>query len=118
MDDPKTQTIPPGAFVNFLRVALAPSEFHLAFAQRAPGPGQAAHLVASLVTTPIQATPIQAKAMLKALGETIERYEQQFGEIPVIEPEPEPKAARPAAKRSPAAERAQKQLLSRRRKTA
>ena len=78
MDDPKTQTIPPCAFVNFLRVALAPSEFHLTFAQRAPGSGQAAHLVASLVTT-----PVQAKAMLGALSETIDRYEEQYGEMPM-----------------------------------
>ncbi len=42
MDDPKTATIPPGAYANFLRVALAPSEFHLAFAQLAPGARQPA----------------------------------------------------------------------------
>ena len=29
---------------------------------------------------------MHAKAMLRALASTIERYEEQYGEIPVIEP--------------------------------
>jgi hypothetical protein len=91
MNDPKTPTIPPGAYANFLQVALAPSEFHLAFAQLAPGARRPAQLVASLVTA-----PVHAKAMLRALAKTVERYEEQFGEIPVIEPKPEPVAASPA----------------------
>ena len=37
MDEPRTPTIPPGSYVNFLRVAHAPSEFYLAFGQLAPG---------------------------------------------------------------------------------
>ena len=110
MNDPKTATIPPGAYVNFLRVALAPSEFHLVFAQLAPGQTPAAHLVSSLVTT-----PVHAKAMLRALAETIERYEEQFGEIPVIEPEPV--AASPADEPPTAAGTARQPRRSARRRT-
>ncbi len=39
-----------------------------------------AHLVASLVTA-----PVYAKAMLKALSESIESYEKRFGEIQAME---------------------------------
>ncbi len=82
-DDPKTQALPPGSYVNFLRIAHGPSEIYLAFGQSAPGQTPAAHLVSSLVTT-----PVHAKAMLRALATTVERYEKQFGEIPVAEPQP------------------------------
>ena len=81
----KAPMLPPSPYVNFLRVALANSEFHLAFGQMAPGQRQA-HLVSSLVTT-----PFHAKAMLKALSETVERYEEKFGEIEL--PESKPAAA-------------------------
>ena len=61
MSDPKTKAkpqakpamLPPGAYVNFLRVAQARSEFHLAFGQQAPG--QAAQLLSTFVTTPLHA---------------------------------------------------------------
>ncbi len=92
MDDPKAQMFPAGAYVNLLRLAHGPSEVYLAFAQTAPGRSPAAHLLSSLVTT-----PVHAKEMLRALAKTIERYEEQFGEIPVIEPQPE--AEEPAKKR-------------------
>ena len=85
---------PPGSYVNFLRVAHAPAEFHLTFGQLAPGQAPAARLVSALVTT-----PMHAKAMLRALASAIERYEEQFGEVPAIEPKPA--AARPAGERQP-----------------
>ncbi len=82
MSDPKSGGLPPAAYVNLLRVAFNPAEFFLAFAQRAQSAhgGGGAHLVASLVTT-----PVYAKAMLKALSESIDSYEKRFGEIPAME---------------------------------
>ncbi len=67
MDKPKAQMFPAGSYVNLLRVAHGPSEVYLAFAQASPGKTPAAHLLSSLVTT-----PVHAKAMLRALAETIE----------------------------------------------
>ncbi len=83
MDDPKPKPamLPPGAYINFLRVAQARSEFHFAFGQQAPG--QAPQLHSTFVTT-----PLHAKAMLKALSAAIERYEEQFGEVPTLEADP------------------------------
>ncbi len=86
MDHPKAPTFPAGSYVNILRVAHGPSEVHLTFAQSSPGKSPAAHLLSSLVTT-----PAHAKAMLRALATTIERYEEQYGEIPVGEPSSKPK---------------------------
>jgi hypothetical protein len=77
----KAGLIPPSSYANFLRVAHNQSEFFLSFGQLAQEQGAGAHLVSSLVTT-----PAHAKAMLRALGDAIERHEQRFGEIPVIEP--------------------------------
>jgi len=77
---PQPQMMPAGAYVNFLRVTHAPSEVSLAFCQKAPGQNEAAQLISSLVTT-----PLHAKAMVKALAASIERYEEQFGEIRVPE---------------------------------
>ena len=96
MDDPKAQMFPAGAYVNLLRLAHGPSEVYLSFAQTAPGRSPAAHLLSSLVTT-----PVHAKEMLRALAKTIERYEEQYGEIPVIQPQP--KANGPAKKSRAAA---------------
>jgi len=90
MDDPKAKPTPAGAYTNWLRVAHGPSEIYLAFGQTAPGQTSAAHLLSSLVTT-----PVHAKAMLRALDKTIKSYEKQFGEIPEIEPKPKA-AAGPA----------------------
>ena len=74
--DPKETTLPPAAFVNLLRVGFNPGEFYLTFAQLAQGSSGGAHLVSSLVTS-----PARAKAMLSALSESVERYEERFGEI-------------------------------------
>ena len=78
--NPRTQMVHAGAYVNFLRVMYAPSEAKLDFCQTAPGQNQAAQLISSLVTT-----PLHAKAMVKALAASIERYEEQFGEIQLPE---------------------------------
>ena len=42
---------------------------------------------------------MHAKAMLRALASAIESYEEQFGEVPAIEPKPA--AASPADERQP-----------------
>jgi hypothetical protein len=81
MAQPQAQEFPAGSYVNFLRVAHGNSEVYLAFGQASPGQTPTARLVSSLVTT-----PVHAKAMLKALAATIERYEEQFGEIQAPEP--------------------------------
>ncbi len=78
---PQVQEFPAGSYVNFLRVAHGNSEVYMAFGQASPGQMPTARLLSSLVTT-----PVHAKAMLKALAATIERYEEQFGEIQVPEP--------------------------------
>jgi hypothetical protein len=88
-NEPKTGLLPPSTYVNFLRVANNQSEFFLSFGQIAQEQGAGAHLVSSLVTS-----PAHAKAMLRALHDAIERHEQRFGEIPVVEPpSPVPAAA-------------------------
>jgi hypothetical protein len=80
-NEPKNGVLPPSAYVNFLRVANNQNEFFLSFGQVAQEQGTGAHLVASLVTS-----PAHAKAMLRALAEGVERHEQRFGEIAVVEP--------------------------------
>ena len=84
--EPKSGVLPPSSYVNFLRVANNQSEFFLSFGQIAQEQAAGAHLVSSLITT-----PAHAKAMLRALADAVERHEQRFGDIPVIEP-PAPQA--------------------------
>jgi hypothetical protein len=80
-NEPKTGLLPPSTYVNFLRVANNQSEFFLSFGQLVQEQGVGAHLVSSLVTS-----PAHAKAMLRALEDAVERHEQRFGEIAVVEP--------------------------------
>ena len=92
MDKAKTQparmrrpaaapALPAGAYVNLLQIMTAPSEIHLTFGQHGPGQTTGAHLLSSLVTT-----PIHAKAMLRVLAETLENYEEKYGVIPALDP--------------------------------
>ena len=74
--DPKGNALPPAAFVNLLRIAFNSEEFYLNFAQLTQVGSDGAHLVSSLVTS-----PARAKAILRALSESVERYEERFGEI-------------------------------------
>ena len=80
-NEPKNGVLPPSTYVNFLRVANNQSEFFLSFGQVAQEQGAGAHLVSSLVTS-----PAHAKAMLRALADAVERHEQRFGAIAVVEP--------------------------------
>ncbi len=75
--EPKQTSLPPAAYVNFLRVGQDRAEFHLALGQMVQGDNAGAHLLGSFVTT-----PIHAKAMMKALAEAVERYEARYEEIP------------------------------------
>jgi hypothetical protein len=75
-DESQPQLCPPALYVNFLRISPAESEFFLHFGQLPQGETRAAHLAASLVTT-----PQHAKAMLRVLQEAVERHEQRFGEV-------------------------------------
>ena len=101
MTEPNPSMLPPAAYVNFLRVAQQQGEFFLSFGQVAQGQNAAAHLVASLVTS-----PAQAKTMARALAESVRRYEEHHGEIPVPQAAtgaPEGRAPRrPSAKPAPA----------------
>ncbi len=94
--DPKGTALPPAAFVNLLRVGFNSAEFYLTFAQVAQAPSDGAHLVSSLVTP-----PARVKAILRALTESVERYEESFGEIPELAPaadtDAKPKPARRTA---------------------
>jgi hypothetical protein len=80
MDEPVNATPPPAAYVNFLQVASGRAEFFLAFGQLVQGETAQGHLVSRLVTS-----PLHAKAMLEALTEAVERFEERFGEIPALE---------------------------------
>ncbi len=98
MKDPVQSTLPPAAYVNFLRVGQGPSEFLLSFGQLLHEDATSAQLLASLVTS-----PVHAKSMARALAEAVERYETLHGPIPV----PEPPAQAPAqpGRRAPRRER-------------
>ena len=91
--DSKGNAMPPAAFVNLIRIAFNPGEFYLTFAQLAQGGPDGAHLVSSLVTS-----PARAKTILSALSQSVERYEERFGEIAEHAPDaPDAgKAAKPA----------------------
>ena len=80
----KKAPMPPAAYTNFLRIAQQGSEFFLAFGQVTQGEkGEptGAHLVSSLVTT-----PVHLKAMATALSQAVARHEERFGAIAVPEP--------------------------------
>ncbi len=87
MDQPqqaKKAPMPPAAYTNFLRIAQQGSEFFLVFGQVAQGEKgdpTGAHVVSSLVTTPVHLT-----AMATALSQAVAAHEKRFGEIAVPEP--------------------------------
>jgi len=92
MKQAKTNPVSPAAYVNLFRVGHQRSEFFLQFGLVLEQHAPRGHLVSSLVTS-----PAHAKSMLRALGEAVARYEQDFGEI--AETEPDGSAA--AASRAP-----------------
>jgi hypothetical protein len=77
METVKAVRTPPATYVNFLRIAQSSGEIFLAFGQANADSGPDAQLVASLVTS-----PVHAKAMLRALAQSIALHESRFGVIP------------------------------------
>ena len=102
MEKPKKEMLPPAAYVNFFQVSQRQSEFFLTFGQMAQERGTAAHLLSSMVTS-----PIHLKSMLSALTEAIARYEDRFGEIPsVVAAEPSSEPGQRAGSAPPSVKRA------------
>ena len=92
-NDDDGPTMPPAAYVNFLRATPRGPELFLAFAQLTADEGAKAQLLASLVTT-----PQHAKVMAQVLMQAVERYEAQHGEI--VAPPSRAAEAPPRRKRS------------------
>jgi hypothetical protein len=94
--DNKGTALPVAAFANLLRVGFKSGEIYLTFAQVAQPPSEGAHVVSSLVTS-----PTCAKSILRALTESVENYEERFGEIaeqaPVQDAKASPKQTRRTA---------------------
>jgi len=87
MADQPTSVPPPAAFVNAFRVAHNVSEFYFELGQLVIGNPELIHIVATVVTT-----PINAKKMLHALQENVARYERQNGEIILPAPPSAPRS--------------------------
>ena len=69
--------MPPGAYCNFLRVRHTQGDFSFDFGQlHADGAG-------AFHTTTIVTSPFWAKTMLEVLQKQIQKYELEFGEIPL-----------------------------------
>jgi Protein of unknown function (DUF3467) len=64
-------------YSNFVLIAHSPSEMVVDFARMLPNMPQAR------VYARIVMTPMNAKLLMRALGENLSRYEAQFGEIVV-----------------------------------
>ena len=70
-----------GIYSNLALITHSPSEFVLDFARVLPGVRKAK------VYARIVMTPSHAKGLLKSLGENIDRYEGEFGEIKLSQKE-------------------------------
>jgi hypothetical protein len=85
MADPQSPPFPEARFTNVATVRHTPAEFYLQFGQLMPDRPGVAAFIASVVLT-----PQHAKALLKALSDSVEKYEARFGAIappPVPVPE-------------------------------
>lgn len=67
------------AYSNLALIAHSPAEIVIDFARMLPGMPKAR------VTARVILSPLCAKALLRALGENIAKFEKQFGEIHVPE---------------------------------
>lgn len=67
-----------GRYSNFMLVAHSPDEFIIDWLLNSPG---GTHLVSRIIVT-----PGHLKRILQALNDNIRQYEQNFGEIKVIDP--------------------------------
>jgi Protein of unknown function (DUF3467) len=82
----------PTLYVNGVAILFSPWDFSLMFLRGLPAesPGEPSeHNFATTmrVVQSVVMSPQHAKAMLNALAHNIEAYEQQHGEIPVVQPE-------------------------------
>lgn len=64
-------------YANLALITNSPSEIVIDFAQVMPRAGQAKVKARTVMT------PMNAKLLLRALGEHLQRYEQRYGEITV-----------------------------------
>ena len=62
-------------YANFVVITHSPSEIVLDFARVMP------NLPKAKVYSRVVMTPMNAKALLKALGDNLQKFEDQFGEI-------------------------------------
>ena len=69
-----------GVYSNLVAINHSPTEFVLDFIQMMPGVPKAK------VQSRVILTPEHAKRLLQALGENMERYEQNFGNVQTHEP--------------------------------
>ena len=65
-----------GHYANFANILHNPTEFFFDFGRLVPGRPDV-KILSRVITT-----PVHAKQFLRALGQNIEIYEQQFGRIP------------------------------------
>ena len=73
-----------GVYSNLVAINHSPTEFVLDFIQMMPGVPKAK------VQSRVILTPEHAKRLLKALGENVARYEQNFGNVQTHEPPQDP----------------------------
>jgi hypothetical protein len=76
----------PGAYANGAMVWHTPYEFTIDFIAIQPGDQESPDVVQCLVTSRVRIPPTVIFDLLKALNENMTKYENQFGEIPRIEP--------------------------------
>ena len=69
------ENIAEGIYSNIVLIAHSPSEFVFDFVRMVPG------VTKSKVQTRIIMTPLNAKNLMLALKNNIDKFEQQFGEI-------------------------------------
>jgi hypothetical protein len=76
------EEIAEGAYANFAIIAHSSSEFVLDFVRLMPG------VPKGKVKSRVVMNPQQAKRLLQALAENVQRFEHQFGDIKDQEPLP------------------------------
>ncbi len=77
------ESIAEGVYTNLVMIAHNPEEFVLDFIRVLPGVPKAR------VKSRVVVTPGHAKRLLAALADNLHKYEQQYGEIGEIHPEPQ-----------------------------
>lgn len=71
------ESVADGTYANMVIITHSPSEFIFDFIRGVPGVSKAK------VQTRVIMTPFNAKQLLRALQENIEKFEVQFGEIKI-----------------------------------